>query len=71
VFVPVDSEEWSLDDLLHRLVATSCNDWEMIVIDGGSTDGTAAILNHWAAEPSVRVLPHPINRGQRPRFAQD
>ncbi|WP_069813873.1 dolichyl-phosphate beta-glucosyltransferase [Streptomyces sp. TP-A0874] len=39
--------------------------WEVIVVDDGSTDGTAAIAEEAAAdEPRIRILRAPVNRGK-------
>ncbi len=40
-------------------------DWEAVVVDNGSSDGTAAWLANAAAEPASRVVPLPLgeNRG--------
>lgn len=53
---------------LHACVASvrdqSVSDWELIVVDDGSTDDTAAILDSYAdADTRVRVF-HQSNRGQ-------
>jgi glycosyltransferase involved in cell wall biosynthesis len=39
-------------------------DWEVIVVDDGSSDGTAGVCERLAAdEARIRVLRHPVNRG--------
>lgn len=39
-------------------------DWEVLVVDDGSVDATAARVLEWSArEPRVRLVRHPRNRG--------
>src|SRR3954469_8901773 len=48
------------DDALRRL----CADYEILVVDGGSRDATAAVVRALAAgNPRVRLLCHAGNRG--------
>jgi GT2 family glycosyltransferase len=50
-----------LRECLRTLEAQTFRDFETIVVDNGSTDGTAAML---AAEfPGARLMPLPENRG--------
>jgi glycosyltransferase involved in cell wall biosynthesis len=47
-----------------RAAGTTSRAWEVIVVDDGSTDETAAIAaQHAAIEPRVRLVAHPCNRG--------
>ncbi len=67
IIVPAYNEEAALagdlDGLLDALHATSY-DWEIIVVDDGSTDGTAAVGKAYAeANPEVSILSHPYNMG--------
>lgn len=59
--MPVRNEEKFLPAALASIAAQTCRDWELVVVDDGSSDGTAAILGAAAADPRVRVLQ---NRGK-------
>lgn len=58
VIVPAFNEEPGLRMVLDEL-ARACPGAEIIVVDDGSTDGTARVAREFA----VTVVTHPINRG--------
>jgi len=66
VIVPVlnerDSVAKTLDDLLGNLQTTE-RPFELLVVDDGSNDGTAAVLDRYHGDPRVRVLHNAQNRG--------
>lgn len=64
VVVPVYNEKRTIDQLLRRLLAGPYPDKEIIVVDDGSSDGTAEILKKWRQVPGVVVLRHEVNRGK-------
>jgi dolichol-phosphate mannosyltransferase len=66
VVVPVCNEAENVEPLVREIhAALSPRDYEMIFIDDGSTDDTAARLRELKAEfPALRVLQHSFRSGQ-------
>lgn len=64
VVVPAYNEEASLPEFLPRLIdCCERNDWKLIVVDDGSADGTAGVLDGFRDHPRVRLIRHKLNRG--------
>ena len=51
VIIPVRNEEQSIAQLLNSLIAQTMKPSEIVITDGGSTDGTVAIIETYAHEP--------------------
>lgn len=63
VIVPAYNVEGFIREALASVAAQSYADWECIVIDDGSTDGTLAVAEEFAAaDPRFRLISHE-NRG--------
>jgi glycosyltransferase involved in cell wall biosynthesis len=66
VVIPMFNEEAYVRrsvDAARAALAEATDDWEVVVVDDASTDGTPALLDALAREdPRVRVLHHPVNR---------
>ena len=65
--VPCYNEAANLAELLPRLQRelTQCSRvWELILVDDGSSDGTAALLAQWGQRPGVVVLQLSRNFGK-------
>lgn len=58
-----------LDACVESVLAQSERKFEFIVVDDGSTDGSAEILRRWAdRDPRIRYLQQDMNRGQAEAF---
>ncbi len=64
VIVPVYNERPTIERVLQRLLDGPYPDKEIIVVDDGSDDGTAAVLERWTDHPNILVLHHAHNRGK-------
>jgi glycosyltransferase involved in cell wall biosynthesis len=61
--VPVFNEVKTVGEVLERLDALGI-DAQIIAVDDGSWDGTASLLDRWAAEGPHRRVIHQPNRGK-------
>ena len=64
IIVPVYNACLFLHICIASVAAQSVNDWELILIDDGSTDGSAEILDAYAEADSRICVIHQENRGQ-------
>ena len=60
--MPVYNGAALLPETLDSLAAQSFSDFEVIVVDDGSTDATCALVDGWA-DPRVRLVRMPVNGG--------
>ena len=79
VLIPVYNREEFLDDAIQSVVAQDFTDFELLIVDDGSTDRTPEILRAWAgrdarivviASPRNEGIPAALNRGLRHARAQ-
>lgn len=63
IVVPVYNGERYLQECLESVARQTCGDYELVIVDDGSTDGSGAIADKFAGErEGVRVL-HGENQG--------
>jgi len=65
IIIPTYNEAATIDSVLTRVFAQKVPGWEkeVIVVDDGSADGTADILEKWKKKISVIVLPRNQGKG--------
>lgn len=56
VVLPVYNQADLLGDSIESVLAQSYTDFELIVVNDGSTDGVESVLGRYAGHPKVRVL---------------
>ena len=67
VILPVYNGERDLAQAIESILAQTFADFELIIVDDGSTDNTASILEQYAArDQRIRVLRNSVNRGIGP-----
>jgi rhamnosyltransferase len=55
------NEAWALSDTLPALRAQEYRNWELIVIDSGSKDGSTEMIHRFAPAHFLRIEPHEYN----------
>lgn len=66
IIMPVYNSSRYLGRAVKSVLAQTCADWELLLIDDGSSDGSRELAAAWAkANPRINALHHPghINRG--------
>lgn len=66
IIVPARNEEGALPAALGSFVALDYPDFEVIVVDDGSTDATGRIADEWAANPTGRGRTRVIHNKELP-----
>ena len=62
VYIPTHNYGRFLDAAIQSVLKQTMDDWELIVIDDGSTDDTSEILKSYRVHPKIRILEQK-NRG--------
>ncbi len=65
IITPVLNGEKYLRGCLADVLGFNVHDWEWIIVNDGSTDGTEAVCRDLAAQdPRVRIVSYAVNRGR-------
>jgi len=66
ILMPVFNERETVRNAVEQVLATSypVDDVELVIVDDGSTDGTAELLAELARDPRVTLTSHPHNAGK-------
>ncbi|MCL1852015.1 MAG: glycosyltransferase [Peptococcaceae bacterium] len=60
IILPAYNAEQYLDRCVRSVLSQSCQDWELIIVDDGSTDATADICNGFASEDTrIQIVRQP------------
>src|SRR6266851_7698912 len=64
VIIPAHNREAYLPAAIDSVLAQTFSDWELVVVDDGSEDGTATVAQAYACKDSrVRWIRHSQKRG--------
>lgn len=55
IFTPTFNRAYCLINLYNSLCIQTCNDFEWLIIDDGSTDGTEKLVESWIKEEKVHI----------------
>ena len=64
IIVPVYNTEKYLDECIESVISQSCSEWELLLIDDGSTDCSGTICDKYAKEHHNIFTHHQKNEGQ-------
>ncbi|HEY2329385.1 MAG TPA: glycosyltransferase family 2 protein [Verrucomicrobiae bacterium] len=62
------NEAWALRATLPALLAQEYKNWELIVIDSGSTDGSQELIRRVSPKQFIQISPHEYNPGRVMNF---
>lgn len=67
ILIPVFNRRDLIQETLDSIIAQTFHDWECIVVDDGSNDGTRELLEHYSqSDPRIKWLARPENVPQGP-----
>ena len=64
IICPTYNSEEFLESSINSIIKQTCSDWELIIVDDGSTDGTGKICDNLASSDKRIKVIHQDNQGQ-------
>ncbi len=64
IVIPCFNEQGTIEQIVRAVRTAPLDDIEIIVVDDGSTDGTAAVLKEKVSSIANRIIYQPRNRGK-------
>ena len=56
IIIPVYNAEKCISDTIASIRSQSYKDWELILVDDGSTDNTADVIQSWKNEGIIHIV---------------
>src|SRR5713226_4493070 len=56
IVIPTYNGSRFIQSALTTVLSQTFSDWELIVVDDGSADGTPDLINEYASEPRITIL---------------
>lgn len=63
IIIPVYNVKLYLDNCIQSVIQQSYTDFECILVDDGSTDGSSEICDQWAEKDNRIIIVHQPNGG--------
>lgn len=64
VVIPIYNAKKYIDKQIESILAQTMSEWELLLVDDGSTDGTREVLEAYAAKDNrIKIISHNSNRG--------
>lgn len=71
ILIPAYNERASIRKLLERLLEVNLQNYEVVIVDDGSKDGTAEIIREFIApHPHMRLFQQSVNQGKTAAIAR-
>lgn len=71
ILVPAFNERRTIGQMLEQLTYVELPEYEVVIVDDGSTDGTAEFIREWITNhPEMRLLEQPVNLGKTAAIAR-
>lgn len=56
VYIPAHNYAKYIEKAIESIISQTADDWELIIINDGSTDDTAEIIKKYAEHPKIRII---------------